>query len=108
MWYYSILRLKSKLQQKNSFESITRERHEKQALAQSAKYAANVLLRMESKLFPYTGSRPVAEVSATELLSVLRRVELRGAVICRAGPLNGWRLVQMWEAEREAPRIQMR
>jgi integrase len=73
-------RRQAKLNQKNTFESIAREWHEKQAPAWSAGHAAIVLRRMENNLFPYIGSKPVSELAATEILAVLRKVESRGAV----------------------------
>jgi integrase len=39
-----------------------------------------ILRRFESDLFPWLGRRPVADIRAPELLSVLRRIESRGAV----------------------------
>ena len=67
----------SKLQQKNTFEIIAREWHEKQASGWSAKHAATVLLRMENNVFPYIGSKPVGAIVPSELLPVLRKIESR-------------------------------
>jgi integrase len=73
-------RQQSKLQHKNSFEIIAREWHGKQAPAWSAGHAATVLRQMENNLFPHIGSKPVGAIGATELLSVLRKIESRDAV----------------------------
>jgi len=35
---------------------------------------------LERNLFPYLGSRPIAEITPPELLATLRRIESRGAV----------------------------
>jgi len=34
--------------------------------------------RLKSALYPYLGSKPVAEITAQELLGALRRIEARG------------------------------
>ncbi|WP_428558881.1 MAG: tyrosine-type recombinase/integrase [Solidesulfovibrio sp. DCME] len=41
--------------------------------------AAEILHRLERDVFPWIGSRPVREVTAPELLAVVRRIESRGA-----------------------------
>ncbi len=76
----SVERQQSKLQHKNTFETIAREWHAKQAPGWSTRYAANVLLRLENNVFPHIGSQPVGAITATELLSMLQRIESRGAV----------------------------
>ncbi len=43
-------------------------------------HSARILRRLENDLFPWLGKRPVADITAPELLSALRRVESRGAV----------------------------
>ena len=73
-------RQQSRLHQKNTFEIIAREWHEKQTPAWSMGHAANVLRRMEHNLFPAIGSKPVNAIMATDLLSVLRKIESRDAV----------------------------
>ena len=64
----------------NSFEVIAREWLERRAPTLSAKHVQKVLARMVKNLFPWIGDRPIAELSAPELLQTLRRVEGRGAV----------------------------
>lgn len=64
----------------NSFEAIAREWMIRQAPEVSASHIEKVLRRLEKNLFPWIGSRPIAEVKAPELLSTLRRVEDRGAI----------------------------
>ena len=76
----SVERRQSKLKHKNTFETIAREWHAKQAPGWSTRYAANVLLRLENNVFPHIGSQPVGAIMATELLSMLQRIESRGAV----------------------------
>jgi integrase len=64
----------------NSFEAIAREWFEKQTPLRAAGHRRTVLRRLELDAFPWLGARPIAEISAPELLSVLRRVEARGTV----------------------------
>lgn len=63
----------------NTFEAIARELHAIKAPSWSPLYAARWLERMEKDLFPSIGRMPVGDVTAPILLSVLRRVESRGA-----------------------------
>jgi len=63
-----------------SFEVIAREWHAKQVPSWMEKHAEKVLTRMEKDLFPWLGARQIAEVTAPELLAVLRRIENRGSV----------------------------
>lgn len=64
----------------NSFEVVAREWHQKQKEGWVAKHADRVLARLEKDVFPWIGTRPVADVTPPELLSAVRRVEARGAV----------------------------
>ncbi|WP_235109199.1 site-specific integrase [Acaryochloris sp. 'Moss Beach'] len=42
-------------------------------------HSKTIIRRLEKDIFPYIGDRPIAEVSAQDVLQVLRRVEERGA-----------------------------
>jgi integrase len=64
----------------NSFEVIAREWHEKNSAVWVPAHGSRIMLRLENDLFPWIGSRPIADVTAPELLACLRRVESRGAV----------------------------
>lgn len=64
-----------------SFESIAREWVKTVHSAKvSEGHAARTLIRFEQDVFPWIGKRPLAEITAPALLSVLRRVEARGAI----------------------------
>lgn len=63
-----------------SFEAVAREWHATRAGEWSASYGDKVLTRLEADVFPYIGRRPVGEVTAPELLEVLRRIEARGVI----------------------------
>lgn len=43
-------------------------------------HADTVIGRLERDVFPWLGGRPIAEITAPELLTVLRRIESRGAI----------------------------
>lgn len=63
----------------NTFEAVARELHAIKAPGWSPLYAARWLERMEKDLFPSVGRMPIGDVTAPILLSVLRRIESRGA-----------------------------
>jgi integrase len=63
----------------NSFEIICREWLEnKRSNIEEAQYK-KALARLEKDVFPWMGSRPIAEITAPEILVVLRRIDARGA-----------------------------
>ena len=64
----------------DSYEAIAREWHAKQANRLSSSYAKKVIRDMERDVFPYLGKRVVSEIEAPDVLSVLRRIESRGAI----------------------------
>jgi integrase len=63
-----------------TFEAVAREWHEVRRSEWSDSYADKVLARLVADVFPYIGRRIVSDVSATELLGVLRRIEARGVI----------------------------
>lgn len=66
---------------KNTFEAAARDWHDKQKGKWSEKHAGNVMRKMEMDIFPYIGSRPIADIDPPELLeNVLRKVEKRNAL----------------------------
>ena len=64
----------------NSFEVIAREWFAKFSPSWAANHSSKILRRLERDIFPWIGARPMAEIAASELLSVLRRIEARGAI----------------------------
>jgi len=64
----------------NSFEFVAREWFAKFTADWSAVHAATVKERLVRDVFPYMGSKNIAEIKAPELLAVLRRIESRGAL----------------------------
>lgn len=64
----------------NSFEVVAREWFEKQKGVWVKSHADKILLRLENDVFPWLGARPVADITAKELLATINRVVDRGAV----------------------------
>jgi integrase len=64
----------------NSFEMVAREWLAKFSPRWTPTHIDNITRRLEKNLFPWIGSRPIDEVGAPELLTVLRRIENRGAI----------------------------
>jgi integrase len=64
----------------NSFETVAREWFAKESPSWAETHRTKLLRLLERDIFPWIGTRPVAEVAAAELLDVLRRIEGRGAV----------------------------
>ena len=64
----------------NSFEVVTREWYAKHSPNWAEIHADRIIRRFEHDIFPWMGGRPVAEISAPELLAVVRRIEARGAL----------------------------
>ena len=65
----------------NSFEAVAREWVSHIHMAKvSPGHAARTLIRFEQDVFPWVGRVDVAALEAPDLLTVLRRVEARGAI----------------------------
>ena len=64
----------------NSFEVVAREWFGKFQPTWTEGHSSKIISRLERDIFPWVGSRPIAEVKAPELLKCLRRVENRGAL----------------------------
>lgn len=64
----------------NSFEVIAREWFEKNREGWAPSHADKIIKRLENDVFPWLGGRPVGEITAPEVLAVLRRIEGRGTL----------------------------
>ena len=64
----------------NTFEVIGREWYAKTATALADSTKEKLMRRLEVDVFPVIGSRPIASVSAADLIKVIERIEQRGAV----------------------------
>lgn len=74
------VKLQRSLDRENSFEPIAREWHEKRRDAWSERHADRIMKLLERELFPVLGGRPIAKISAPELLEVIRKIEARDAI----------------------------
>lgn len=63
----------------NSFEVICREWLEKWRTTVEPAQHKKALARLKKDVFPWLGGRPIAEIAAPEVLTVLRRIDDRGA-----------------------------
>lgn len=75
-----LARRASKAVTENSFEAVAREWHAKHAPNWAASHGDKVIRRLELDAFPWIGGRPINKITAPELLTVLRRIESRGAL----------------------------
>lgn len=64
----------------NSFGKVALEWHSKNVPTWSEIHSKNIMGRLERDVFPWLGNRSVSEITAPELLRVLRRIEDRGAI----------------------------
>ena len=63
-----------------AFEKVAREWHSKASSRWDPDHAAWVWRSLEHDVLPALGHRPIAEITAPEILAVLRPVEARGAL----------------------------
>lgn len=63
----------------HTFEAVARTWHTAHAVKWGPFYSATIIRRLENDIFPYIGSRPIAEISPLELLETIKRIETRGA-----------------------------
>jgi integrase len=68
----------AKLAQADSFEAVAREWLEKQRGKLGPATYEKRLKWLESRVFPWIGKRPIAQIDAPDLLAVLRRIESKG------------------------------
>jgi integrase len=64
----------------NTFEAVALEWYEKRRIGWEQDYADKLLRRLQANVFPWIGARQIRQITAPELLSVLRRVEARGVI----------------------------
>jgi hypothetical protein len=64
----------------NAFEVIAREWFAKKSPGWAASHSEKLIRRLEKDVFPWLGNRPIAEISAPDVLQVLRQIEGRGCV----------------------------
>jgi len=64
----------------NSFEAVAREWFTRHRHTWAASHADKIINRLENDVFPWIGSKPIADIKPPELLAVIRRTESRGAL----------------------------
>ncbi|WP_258187925.1 tyrosine-type recombinase/integrase [Trinickia symbiotica] len=69
----------ARLNAATTFEAVALEWFERQAPGWAASHSEKIMGRLKKGLFPWLGSRPIADITLPEVLEVLRRAELRGA-----------------------------
>jgi len=74
-----VSKLRNQQQAGVTFESVAREFHQKKADGWAEHYGKWWLRRMETLAFPWIGKLPLDKIDAPALLTVLHRVEARGA-----------------------------
>jgi integrase len=70
----------AKTEETETVEVISREWHEKFKSTWTEGHAIKLMRCLERDVFPWIGTRPIKEIKAPELLTVLRRVESRGVL----------------------------
>lgn len=63
-----------------SFEAVAREWYAKHAPTLAPSHADKIIRRLQRDVFPWLGPNPITAISPPELLQILKRVELRGAI----------------------------
>ena len=64
----------------NSFEVVAREWFSKFSPNWAVSHSTKIIRRLESEVFPWLGGRPIAEITAPELLRTIKRIESRGVL----------------------------
>lgn len=64
----------------HTFKAVALDWYNKQAPQWSPSHAERSLRQLERDLFPWIGSRPIADIHAMELFAALQKVEERGAI----------------------------
>ncbi len=64
----------------NSFEIVAREWYLKYSSTWVSDHGDRILRRFERDIFPWIGAKPIANITAPELLQVVQRIENRGAL----------------------------
>jgi len=70
----------AEVEETETVEVIAREWHEKFKSTWTEGHADKLIRCLERDVFPWIGTRPIKEIKAPELLTVLRRVESRGVL----------------------------
>ena len=69
----------ARLNAANTFEAVALEWFDTQAPVWAPSHSEKIIGRLKKDVFPWLGPRPIADITAPEVLEVLRRAEKRGA-----------------------------
>jgi integrase len=64
----------------NSFELVAREWHIRKTPSWVTSHSQKILRLLERDIFPWLGNKPIASITAQDILKILRRIEERGAI----------------------------
>ena len=64
----------------NTFEAVAREWFTKQARSWAPSHSSLIMSRLQRNIFPWLGGKPIADINASQLLEVVRRIEQRGVL----------------------------
>ena len=70
---------RQEIESRNTFEAMALEFIDKAGRLWSEGHRANAINKLEKKVFPILGDRPIDKIEPPELLAVLRKIEARGA-----------------------------
>jgi len=68
------------LQSKNTFEVVVNEWHEQQRNKWTPDHAERVIKSLENDAYPLLRNKPVTDITAKDVLAVIRKIEKRGAL----------------------------
>lgn len=64
----------------DSFEAIAMEWAKRHLAARAESHRTRVIRRLEREVFPFLGKKPIASITAPDILAVLRKIETRGVL----------------------------
>ncbi|MGH8041292.1 MAG: tyrosine-type recombinase/integrase [Rudaea sp.] len=64
----------------DTFEAVAREWIAKHSARWAASHTDKIMRRLERDVFPWIGPKPIAKLTAPDVLTVLRRIEARGSL----------------------------
>jgi hypothetical protein len=95
----------ARAQSGDSFEAMAREWHEQQKGHWTASHAYCVLRSLQSEVFPKLGARPIQEITAPEIVSVLRFIEKRDALDTASRVLQRTKAIYRYAVSHRASRV---
>ncbi|MDE2128735.1 MAG: integrase arm-type DNA-binding domain-containing protein [Betaproteobacteria bacterium] len=73
-------KLRERTMAASSFEAVAKEWFQRHLADKAENHRVKVIRRLERDVFPFIGTRPVAEIKPPEVLAVLHRIEQRGVL----------------------------